>query len=777
MKLLVKLFSITVFILMQSVALIAQCTLEMKGTVVDADTREPLGYSNVVIVELQKGAATDESGNYIIKGICPGNYTVRVSHLSCESKDFKLEITADLVRNFELPHSLNELKGVSISAERQKDIPTQAVQEITGEDLDKTRGSSLGESLKGVTGISELKTGSSVSKPVIHGLHSNRVLILNNGIRQEGQQWGSEHAPEIDPFIATQLTVIKGANSVRYGSDAIAGVILVEPAAMPDSAGIRGELNLVGFSNNREGVVSAIAEQRFEKIKALSWRLQGTLKKGGNTKTPDYYLKNTGYEEENFSWALGWNKPTYGLEVFYSQFNSSIGIFSGSHIGNLTDLQAAFDRDEPLEQSGFSYHIDRPFQRAEHELLKTKGWLLTGTTGKFSVTYARQYNLRYEYDKHRPLNDALAALNLPELTYEITSHSVDLLWEHNSYKGFTGMVGCSGMTQGNTFEGRKFIPNYINNTAGLFVVERYRKNKLLLEAGARMDIRELTVYEKENGIVNSYEYNYQNFSGTTGVIYDITKNIRISANLGTAWRAPAVNELYSDGLHHGAAAIEIGDTSLVPEKSWNAIVSAMLFDHSRFAIEISGYYNLINDFIYLKPVLPPTLTIRGAFPTYRYEQADATLKGIDAMVRYHLTAHTELHVRADIVRAFNEEANDFLQMMPADHFEYGATINLPEWKKTKSNHLMVSVNQVLKQYRVPDEADYVAPPSGYVLLNAEAGTILTFGKQAIHLSLNVTNLLNTSYRDYLNRFRYYADEQGRNVSLKIKVPFQFAKKN
>jgi iron complex outermembrane receptor protein len=119
-----------------------------------------------------------------------------------------------------------------------------------------------------------LKTGSSVSKPVIHGLHSNRVLILNNGIRQEGQQWGSEHAPEIDPFIATQLTVIKGANSVRYGSDAIAGVILVEPAPMPDSAGIRGELNLVGFSNNREGVVLAIAEQRFEKNKALSWRLQ-----------------------------------------------------------------------------------------------------------------------------------------------------------------------------------------------------------------------------------------------------------------------------------------------------------------------------------------------------------------------------------------------------------------------------------------------------------------------------------------------------------------------
>jgi iron complex outermembrane receptor protein len=147
------------------------------------------------------------------------------------------------------------------------------------------------------------------------------------------------------------------------------------------------------------------------------------------------------------------------------------------------------------------------------------------------------------------------------------------------------------------------------------------------------------------------------------------------------------------------------------------------------------------------------------------------------MVRYHLTSHTELHVRADIVRAFNEEANDFLQMMPADHFEYGATINLPEWKKSKSNHLMVSVNQVLKQYRVPEEADYVAPPSGYVLFNAEAGTILTFGKQAIHLSLNVTNLLNTSYRDYLNRFRYYADEQGRNVSLKIKVPFQFAKKN
>jgi iron complex outermembrane receptor protein len=195
----------------------------MRGKVVDADTREPLPFSNVVIIETQKGAATDENGLYVLSGICKGVYTVRVSHLTCESREFKIKIEGNVSRDFELPHRHNELLEVCIVEEKQREVSTVAFMEISGRELDNTRGQSLAESLDQVAGVTTFKTGSSISKPVIHGLQGNRLLILNNGIRQEGQQWGNEHAPEIDPFIARRLTVIKGAGSVRYGSDAVAG--------------------------------------------------------------------------------------------------------------------------------------------------------------------------------------------------------------------------------------------------------------------------------------------------------------------------------------------------------------------------------------------------------------------------------------------------------------------------------------------------------------------------------------------------------------------------
>jgi len=180
---------------------------------------------------------------------------------------------------------------------------TQTQSVLSGADLDKTRGKSLGEALKSVNGVTGLQSGASIVKPVINGLHSNRILIMNNGVRQEGQQWGSEHAPEIDPFLATQITVIKGASGVRYGSDAMGGVVLLEPPPLRAKPGMGGEVNLVGYSNSHQGVASGFLEGSPAAVPGLGWRLQGTAKKAGATETPRYFLNNTGFEEFNWSAA------------------------------------------------------------------------------------------------------------------------------------------------------------------------------------------------------------------------------------------------------------------------------------------------------------------------------------------------------------------------------------------------------------------------------------------------------------------------------------------
>lgn len=741
---------------------VAQCEFTLSGRVIDADTREPLGYSNIVIIETQIGAATDEQGHYVINNICAGTYTLRVSHLTCESKEFKIRINGSMERNFELPHRHNELLEICVVEEKQRETSTVAISELKGRSLEQVRGQSLAEGLATVPGITALKTGATIAKPVIHGLQGSRVLILNNGIRQQGQQWGNEHAPEIDPYIAKRITLIKGAGSVRYGSDAMAGVVLVEPDALPSTPGLGGEVNLAAFSSGRKGVVSATLEQNFKKLKALSWRLQGTLMRGGNIRTPRYYLDNTGYRESNFSAAAGWTKQRYGLEVFYSQFNSEIGIFSGSHIGNLTDLEAAFNRPEPLVQPGFTYRINRPRQQSDHELTKGNAWLLTGDVGKLTLTVARQYNLRREFDLHTS-----STSEDPELSYEITSHTADLVWEHHNIGGLQGMAGLSGMYQANTFEGRMFIPNYENYTGGVFLIERWKRNRIQVEAGLRYDRNELTVYRRTGGEVVSLPHHYQQLSANAGLLYDITHHARFSFNAGSGFRPPGVNEMYSNGLHHGSASVEIGDMQLREEKSLNLIAGLNIHDHARYRVETAIYLSRFDDFIYLQPVLPPTLTIRGAFPTFRYMQTDVLLYGGDALGEYTLNRRWSIEATAALVRADKRNGEGYLPGMPADRFGLSLERKFYGWEKAGELFVAAKVDRVNRQTRVTTGTDYVSPPKGYTLVSLGAGTLLKIVLTQVRLTLTVNNLLNTRYRDYLNRYRYFADEEGRNIALKM----------
>jgi len=747
----------------------------LSGKVIDEHDKTPLMFATVYIKELERGSVSDDKGNYKIENLCKGTYTLIVSHLGCDPITETITLTKSVEHHFYPEHHSEELKEFIIQEKGYEEEISVAKKELSVKELNQSRGESLGESLKTITGVTSLNTGSSISKPVIHGLHSDRVLILNNGIRQEGQQWGNEHAPEIDPYIADKLSVIKGADGIRYGANAIAGVVLVEPRALRDSAGMNGELNLAGASNGRLGVSSATLDGNIGKLKGLSWRLQGTLKRLGNVTTPNYYLKNTGLKEYNFSWALGFNKEKYGIEIFYSQFNTDIGIFSAAHIGNLTDFQRAIDADEPLESANFTYEINRPFQHIEHELFKVKAYWLTGDLGKLNFIYARQYNLREEYDKHLPRKDSLAALNLPELQFEITTHLGELSWKQNRKGAFNTQIGVATINQANTFEGREFIPAFIKYGTGIFLIEKWRSDdfKLELETGLRYDYVYQQVYKwnSREREYNSYDYTYNNISGSVGAIYKPNDKLTTRVNFGMAWRPPNVSELFSDGLHHGAAAVEYGDTNLIAEKAYNTIL-AVDYVNKGFLLQVEGYYNYINNFIYLKPTIPATLTIRGAFPTFNYTQVDAALTGIDLKMSYQFVNHLTWTGKTSFLNAYNLTANEWLVGMPANRFENILEYKLSKLKKLKDVYLEIGIQSVLKQNHIPVNSDYSPPPNAYNLLSAGFGFgIPLVKKQQLIVDFKIKNLLNTAYRDYLNRFRYYTDEMGRNYTLKLKLTF------
>lgn len=755
------------------VSLTAQpCDLSLHGQVLEGDARTPLAFARIQVLELNRGVVTDSLGRYFLAGLCPGTYTLVCSHIQCDHQilSCELEHQSDTLDFHLLNHEVS-LGEVHILGERVPDKPTQAKTQLQGLALDQRTGLSLGDALSSLAGVNLLKTGATITKPIIHGLHSNRVVILNNGIRLEGQQWGSEHAPEIDPFLATRLTVIKGAQSVRYGSGAIGGVILVEPPVLPQDTFIRGHVQLHGYSNGRQGTSSGTLEGTLKAL-PLSWRVQGTLRQGGNLHTPDYYLENTGLRERNFSVALGSLGFRRGISVFYNRFQTSLGILSPAHVNSELDLERAIARTIPLgaDTVGFTYQLKRPYQDIRHHLLKVEAFQRITEAGKLSLTYAYQYNHRREFDKHRPRGTDAEGNDRAELDFRIQTHSLEALWEHNPRAHWKGQWGMFGQFQNNYLQGRPFIPNYVAWAGEAFVIERYQQKQWELELGLRYDYRWIHSAREENGVDIYTELMYQNVSATAGGRVNLGENFHLSGNLGTGWRPPNVNELFSDGLHHGAAAIEQGDSTLTPEQSVKAILELEWQSDQGWQASLIPFYQRFQNFIYQQPA-GIERTIRGTFPVLVYRQTAARLQGLDLNLRYHAPWGLNWETQYSYLDAWNVTAAQPLIFMPPNQGKTALGFSWKDEVKWRDRFVKIGLQHVWEQEKVPPSEDLLPPPGAYTLTFVEGGFSWVFAGGRLDLGGKVDNLFNVRYRDYLNRFRYFADEIGRNVSFRLKYTF------
>jgi iron complex outermembrane receptor protein len=608
-------------------------------------------------------------------------------------------------------------------------------------------------------------------------LHSSRVIILNQGVRQEGQNWGSEHAPEIDPFVSKNIQVIKGPGGLRYGGDAIGGIIMLEPNALPDSAALHGSVQSIYFTNGRQGVFSGLLEGGIPRHKGWGWRLQGTWKDGGNVQAADYYLSNTGVKEENVSLALGYKSNHFGTDVFVSRFHTVIGIYEGSHIGNISDLEKSIALDRPLKvftPDKFIRKIDRPNQDVWHDLAKIKAFYHLPNQATLRATAAIQSDERWELDVLR------AGKNVNTLRFNLNTASAELVYDEiNTNKLWKGQAGFTFLDQGNITSGKKvpnptlttsLLPNYSLQNTGIFAIERRTTEKWELEAGLRYDVKQIETHRPRinfSPTILRTKQIYAGFSGSLGFTYHWNQVTESFITISRAFRAPGGNELFSNGVHHGAGAYEIGDSNLKGETGTNLSLSTN-FNPERWEIEVGLYSNFIQNFIYLRPEVLNgeavyATTVRGVFPIFTYQQIDARFQGVDFQATYHLNPRLSLQQKTSLVRAFDTKNDQFIVNIPADRFEY-----LIRYAFQKRNaYASGGITQVSRQTRVEAGSDYASPPAGYFLVNLNGG--ITFKK--IDVNLRISNALNTAYRDYLNRFRYYADDQGRNISLRVLYNF------
>jgi iron complex outermembrane receptor protein len=772
------------------------CNNTLYGSLLDIHDGSVLTGATVIVAQTGVGVLTDLDGNFVISNLCSATYQLQISHPSCSTKAFSVLIKDDTQKTFKLEHHLESLNEIIVNGKKTNRATKSIYENLVDQKTITTFSSgSLGDALNSISGVSSLNTGNTVVKPMINGLHSSRVLIINNGVQMQDQEWGAEHAPSIDINAVGTLKVIKGAGALQYGGNAIGGVVIASAPKVPLLDSLYGKTIFSGSSNGLGGTVSSSLTRSNQN--GLYTAFQGSLKRYGDFNAPNYNLSNTGVFERNIAATIGFNRIDYGVEAYYSLFKNEIGILRASHIGGAEDQVQAIASPVPSIINDFTYNIDAPRQDVTHHLARIKGFKNIENIGLISLQYDYQQNNRLEFDVRRGSNKDKASVDLVLDTQTLTIDVASDISEKLTTK--FGIVGSLQTNYANPETGvRRLIPDYDKYSIAGFASGNYDINqKWVLEAGFRFDYTHMNVFKfyrrsfwQDRGYDNQFsdlvveeignqllvnpKLDFYNPSFTIGSKYSFGL-YKLFANYSLSSRAPNASEQFSEGLHHSASRIELGDLQFTSETAHKISLTLQKIGE-RVNFTITPFATKIDDFILIEPT-GIRQTIRGNFQVWEYRQTQAQMYGLDLDANLSLTDNVRFVHQFSLVKGYDKTSNEPLISMPAAN-----TLNSLVYTNPNFNNISIAIqsNYVFRQNEFPNTnfevvlpdsiqtVDISTPPSGYHLLNLNITAAI---KPDMQVGLYVNNLLNTSYRNYLNRLRYYADDVGRNITLQLKYNY------
>lgn len=770
------------------------CSCEVSGIIIDADNNQPIAFASIQIKGTSKGTTSDEKGQFTITNLCESEFDVIVNHLGYKQvlhhhdsyhQDLLVELASDqIILESIVVEDKNSKMGLSSSTETT----------LSSKDLANTRNESLGEVLTNIAGVSTLKTGQNVVKPIIHGLHSNRVLIINNGIRHESQDWGASHAPEVDPSMADRLTIIKGAGAVKYGPNALGGVILVDPPRLELHSHLHGEMQLTGESNGRALDGNLLLQQGYEN---LAWSFQASGRKQGDLHAPDYQLTSTGMEELSLATGASYHRKNITFNVYASHVQQKLGVLRSSVTGSLEDLSEAINASEPEITEPFSYTISTPNQEVQHNLAKLES-IVNLNNSQLLLNYGFQLNKRKEFDVRRGSNN-----EIPSIDLELTTHTVEAEWIHPEWSGWSGSFGAQGLYQdNNNLPGTNtipFIPNFNISRAGIYFTESKEIGKSIVEVGVRYDYQTQSVRGRDNNNeIFRDEFNYHAFSGIVGLTQSLSPSTEMRMNLATAWRPPNIAELYSFGKHRAtidygllryqfennilsAGQVLLQDNASIQNELGIKWIGSLQVNKRAFRLELSPFINLVKNYIYNRPQ-GVTNSIRGAFPYFIYVQTDALLSGMDITTEIRHNKKLTSNITGNLLWARDIKNDDIVFGIPANQLSYSVAFQDKLLGRPWKNELTISYTfkqfqspRVIDPQRFVDDNtfnpfltnqsifDFAEVPNGYGLLNWRTSIEL----KNWEIALKINNLLNQSYREYTDLLRYFADQPGTNLIFTV----------
>ena len=755
-KIIVFLFTVFVCISATAEPLTGKTTLS--GKITDKADGGPLTGVNVYLPELSEGTTTDENGTYKINNLPCKKVQVQISYLGHQTIVRTIDLSKVSTMNFIMQESnatIHEVVVTGLTGQSlMKDSPTP-ISIVNTEQLHATSSTNIIDALSHQPGISQITTGSGISKPVIRGLGFNRVVVVNDGVRQEGNQWGGEHGIEIDPQSISSAEILKGPASLMYGSDAMAGVIIFhgEPILAQNTmqANVSSEYQTnnglfdysVDFKGNQNGLV---------------WNGRWSDKMAHDYKDKyDQYVLGSQFRERAAEGLIGVNKSWGYSHVLLSYYHLTPGITEG--------------------ERGYShsyYDKELPFQQVHHYKAVSDNSFYIGD-GTLSATFAYQQNRRQEFE------DSPSVPGLDLMLHTVNYNIKYLFPESNGWKFATG---ANGMYQRLLNKGDEFlIPAYQLFDIGIFGTSTYQAGNWTLSGGIRYDNRHLHSF----ALADRFEKLSRNFSGLTGsigAVYALQKDMNVRLNLSRGFRAPNLSELASNGVHDGTVEYELGNSKLNPEYSWQ-IDAGWDYTSPIISSQLSLFTNFIDNFIFTHKL--ENIKTEG-YDTYQYVQGNARLMGGEFSIDLHPLE--PLHFQnsfsyVNSIQLHQPKESKYLPFTPAPRWDSDLRYDFIRDGKTFNNtYLSISMECDLRQnhFYAADNTETATP--SYTLFNLAAGTdIRNKGKKLASIYLTCNNIFDKAYQSHLSRLKYITStpdnghpgiyNMGRNIGIKVLVPVNF----
>ncbi len=749
---------------------------------------------------------TDQGGNFKIGGLSSGKTSLKFSRVGYRTLEKVLNIQAPESRievSLEVEvKQLSEIKIEDDHLEQRKKTESLNLQTVDAAFIQRNLGGSLMKTLERLPGIKTIGIGSGQSKPLIRGLGFNRVVVVDKGVKHEGQQWGADHGLEIDQFATSQVELIKGAASFIYGSDAIAGAIAINPAPVPMAHSLGGSVDLIGKTNN-----SLVGTSVNLYARAKRWFINSrfTYQNYGDYQVPtelvyvydfqvklnDNFLRNTAGRETGAHLNVGYVGERFRSVFYLSNIFSNSGFFANAHGLEPRNVDAALhDRS--------SRDILLPSQKVNHFKLINKSVYDLGKH-RLESELGYQRNLRTEfsdYVNHGYMPPVYPSfMDIPsnlEREFDKVVYSANLrdkitLGRHKL------SLGINGEHQNNGINGYTFlVPAFKQYSIGSFAYDKFRLNEhTLLHTALRFDHSRIRMFKytdwfpstitqggeaREEYVVRASDLKreFSSLVWSLGANYNL-EQFSLKANIGKSFRMPIAKELGANGVNYHYFSFERGDPSLSPEQSYQADLS-LEWKAQHWSILFSPFYNYFSNYIYLNPTSGHDTNYGAGNQIFQYAQSQVVRYGAELQFKVSILKTLSAEVLGEYLHAAQRSGDKKGYTLPFSP-PASALLNLT-WSPFQPKNSQGSYLSL--DYRLTSVQNNIVPPEkktpGYQLINIQAGTKLKFYNQMITLSLQAQNVLNTRYLNHTSFYRLIElPEMGRNIVLSLKIPFSNTK--